>query len=75
MKTWILVWFLLSPPNDDGATEWEYGVSRSMTQEQCETQLAEDDLQYLLLAREGILSGHEIYCKDMLGTRAPILRL
>ena len=64
MKTWTLVWFLISPPNDAGQVEWEAGQLTDLPQAQCEAELAEDDLQYLLLAKEGVLVGHEIYCKE-----------
>jgi hypothetical protein len=65
MKTWTLVWFLIAPPTDTGQVEWEAGQLNDLTQAQCETQLAENDLQYLLMAKEGILAGHEIYCKEV----------
>ena len=64
MKTWILVWFLISPANEDGTVEWEAGMSKPMTQAECEMQLAEDDLSYYLMAQEGVLAGHQLYCKD-----------
>jgi hypothetical protein len=64
MKTWTLVWFLISPTNDAGQVEWEAGQLTDLTQAQCEAELEENDLQYLLLTREGLLAGHEIYCID-----------
>lgn len=65
MKTWILVWLLVSPTNEEGAVEWEAGVSERMTEAECITQLAENDLSYLLLEREGVLQGHTLYCKEI----------
>jgi len=74
MKTFILVWFLVSPTNDDGTVEWEAGVSKPMTQDACELQLAEDDLSYYLMEQEGVLQGHSLYCKDTRGKSVPIVR-
>lgn len=65
MKTWILVWFLISPTNDEGTVEWEAGVSEPMTEAECITQLAEDDLSYLLMEQEGVLAGHTLSCKEI----------
>jgi hypothetical protein len=64
MKTWTLVWFLVFPPNDDGLTTWEYSKTTDLTQSECFAELAELDMQYRLMAMEGLVSGHEIYCKE-----------
>lgn len=67
MKTWILVWLLVSPTNEDGTVAWEAGASEHLTEAACNTQLAEEDLSYLLMEREGELQGHTLYCKEVKG--------
>lgn len=65
MKTWILVWFLILPANEDGSVEFEYGQHTNLTQAECVQLLAEVDLDYLLMARRGEIFGHTINCKEV----------
>lgn len=62
MKTWTLVWFLVMPPTDDGLVEWEAGAEKNLTEAQCTTLLAEQDLAYLLMVKEKLIVGHTIQC-------------
>jgi hypothetical protein len=63
MKIWTLVWLLTLPPNDAGQVEFEIGSIKNLTEEECQAQLAEDDLKYILLAKEGLVTGHVLSCK------------
>lgn len=75
MKTWILVWFLIHPANDDGTVEWEAGISEPMTEQECNSRLAQEDLDYLLMEKNGELAGHTLYCRDTRGKPVPITRI
>lgn len=72
MKTWVMVWFLVYPANDDGSVHWESGVTKSMTESECYHEVVEKDLQYTLLLEEKSLTGFTLYCKDRRGTKVPV---
>ena len=63
MKTWTLVWFLVFPANDSGKVEWELHKAENITRQECFVQLAAKDAEFKEQAMDGIIAGHEIYCK------------
>jgi len=68
MKTWVLVWILVFPPEGvNKPTTWEFKSTQGMTMEQCFSELAEMDQNFKMLAQEGEILGHEIYCRDKNG--------
>lgn len=63
MKTWTLVWFLVFPPNDAGQVEWELHTAEFEARSECFVQLAAKDEEFREQAMDGVIAGHEIYCK------------
>lgn len=64
MKIWTLVWFLVFPPSDDGLSLWEASKESNLTQEQCFSSLAENNVRFEHLQASGDIVGFEIYCKE-----------